>query len=213
MNQTVVLVNEWAEFEATHPGANIDDFCRHRVISLSQKAQKMNGPLTGGVVPHISAGLLLKLIGRIHKLQIGYQNSALEGTGLNQIEEFGILVTIRKEKNPRKTDVIFANLFELSSGSDMLKRLEKRNLIREYPDKDDKRSKRIELTAEGEKAIELGIPQVEKVAQLMVNDLTEDDRQLCIQLLKGIEIKFSALWQQHKGKSFDEVFEEVVGGA
>jgi hypothetical protein len=30
-------------------------------------------------------------------------------------------------------------------------------------------------------------------------------------LLKNIEIKFSALWQQHKGREFDEVYEEVMG--
>jgi len=211
VNKTVQLVNEWAEFEAAHPDASIDDFCRHRVISMSRKDQKADGPLTGGVVPGISAGLLSKIIGRLSKLNMSYQNNALAGTGLNQIEEFGILVTIRQQKNPRKTDVIFANLFELSSGSDMLKRLEKRNLIREYADKEDKRSKRIELTVEGEQAIRTAIPQVEKVAKMLMNTLPEDDRQLCIQLLKGLEIKFSALWQQHKGKPFDEVFDEVMG--
>jgi len=31
-----------------------------------------------------------------------YANMALKGTDLNQIEEFGMLVTIRQEKNPGK---------------------------------------------------------------------------------------------------------------
>jgi hypothetical protein len=48
------------------------------------------------------------------------------------------------------------------------------------------------------------------VAKMMTNDLTEDDKELCIQLLKNIEIKFSALWQQHKGKPFDEVYKSVT---
>ncbi len=209
MNKTVKLVNEWGDFEAKHPGANIDDFCRHYLASHQKKQVK--GPLTGGVVPPTSDGLLLKLIGRIHKLNMGYANSALEGTGLNQVEEFGMMLTIQQEKNPRKTDIIYANLFELSSGTDMLNRLKKRGLIKEYDDKDDKRSKRIELTPAGEKAIELCMMRIKKSAKMMTNDLGEDDKQLCIQLLKNIEIKFSAFWQQHKGMPFDEVYKEVMG--
>lgn len=210
MNNTVILVNEWADFELKHPGANIDDFCRHRLISTGKQAQKNAGLLTGGVIPPISAGLLLKVIGRIHKLNMNYQNKALEGTGLKQVEELGILLSIQQEKNPRKTDVIYANLFELSSGSDMMKRLEERLLIREYTDKNDKRSKRIELTLAGEKVIELCMLKVAKVAQMITNDLTEDDKLLCIQLLKGIEMKFSALWQQHRRKTIDEVYKNQL---
>jgi len=208
MNKTVELVNEWGEFEARHPNARIDYFCRHYLASHQQ--QKVTGPLTGGVVPPTSEGLMLKLIGRIHKLNMSYANSALEGTGVNQVEEFGLLLTVQQEGNPRKTDIIYANLFELSSGTDMLNRLKKRGLITEYDDTDDKRSKRIELTKAGEKAIELCMLRMRKVAGMMTADLDEDDKQLCIQLLKNIEIKFSGFWQQHKGKPFDKVYESIM---
>jgi DNA-binding MarR family transcriptional regulator len=209
MNKTVALVNEWANFEGKHPDANIDDFCRHYLASHQQ--DKIKGPLTGGVIPPISAGLLLKIIGRIHKLNMSYASGALEGTGLNQVEEFGILLTIQQEGEPRKTDVIYANLFELSSGTDMLNRLKKRGLINEYDDENDKRSKRIRLTQAGDNAIELCMARMKKVAGMMTMDLDEDDKQLCIHLLKNIEIRFSALWQQHKNKPFDEVYQEITG--
>lgn len=45
---------------------------------------------------------------------------------------------------------------------------------------------------------------------MLMNDLTADDKELCIQLLKNIEIKFSALWQKHKGKEFDDIYEELM---
>jgi DNA-binding MarR family transcriptional regulator len=208
MNKTIALVNEWGDFEARHPDADIDDFCRHYLAR--QRQQKIKGPIVGGVVPPIADGLLLKLIGRINKLNMSYANAALEGTGLFQVEELGILLTIRQEKNPRKTDIIYANLFELSSGTDMLNRMKKRGLIKEYDDKTDKRSKRIELTAAGEKATGAAMTRMKKVAGMMTNDLTEDDKQLCIQLLKNVEIKYSGYWQQHKGKPFDDVYDEVM---
>jgi DNA-binding MarR family transcriptional regulator len=209
MNKTVELVTAWGSFEEKHPLGNLEEFCRHYLASRMDK--KVKGPLVGGVVPPIAAGLLLKIIGRIHKLNVFYANMALKGTELNQIEEFGMLLTIAQEKNPRKTDVISANLYEMSSGTDMLARLKSRGLIREYSDKEDKRSKRIELTPKGEKAIDKCFDRVRRMATMLLYDLSEEDKELCIQLLKNVEIKFSALWPKHRGKAFDEVFKEVVG--
>lgn len=208
MNKTVELVNLWAAFEAQHPGGEIDDFCRHYLAS--RKQQQARGVLVGGVIPWINDGLLLKIIGRISKLNMNYADLALEGTGVNQIEEFGILLTIKQEKNPRKTEVIYANLFELSSGADMLSRMKKRGLIREYADKEDKRSKRVALTAKGEKVVDACKSRIVKNAAMMLHDLSGDDKQLCIQLLQNVEIKFSALWPKHKSKPFDEIYEEVM---
>ena len=208
MNKTIELVNLWGAFEEKHPGGSIEEFCRHYLGH--QEGKKVEGPLVGGVVPGIIDGLLLKIIGRITKLTMAYANVALKGTELNQIEEFGILATIRQEKNPKKTEVIFANLFELSSGTDMLARMKKRGLIREYGDKEDKRSKRIELTPKGEKAFEASRIRIQKNAKMLMHDLADDDKKLCIQILKNTEIKFSALWQRHKGKDFDEIYEEAV---
>jgi DNA-binding MarR family transcriptional regulator len=208
MNKVVELVNHWGEFEQKHPKGSIDEFCRHYLAKQQQK--KVKGILVGGVVPAISDGLLLKIIGRISKLNMAYANIALKGTELNQIEEFGILVTIRKEKNPRKTEVIYANLFELSSGTDMLNRMKKRGLIKEYADKDDKRSKRIELTAKGEKVATACTERISKNAIMLMKDLSDDDKDLCIQLLKNIEIKLSALWPKHKAKEFDDIYKELM---
>ncbi|HET6991578.1 MAG TPA: hypothetical protein VFJ43_09660 [Bacteroidia bacterium] len=208
MNKTVALVNEWGNFEAKYPDGTIEDFCRYYLAQ--QKQPKLKGKLVGGVVPDFNDGLLLKIIGRISKLNMSYANLALKGTELNQIEEFGMLGTIKQEKNPKKTEVIYANLFELSSGTDMLNRMKSRGLIKEYDDKEDKRSKRIELTVKGEKVVEVCFQRIRKNAKLLMHDLSEDDKELCVQLLKNTEIKFSALWQQHKGKNFDEIYESIV---
>jgi DNA-binding MarR family transcriptional regulator len=208
MNKTIELVNHWGEFEEKHPESSIEDFCRHYLAKREQ--QKIKGALVGGIVPSFNDGLLLKIIGRIQKLNMNYANLALKGSALNQIEEYGILQTIKQGKNPKKTEVIYANLFELSSGTDMLTRLKNRNLIKEYDDEEDKRSKRLQLTPQGEAAIEATKLNIFKNAKLLMNDLSEDDKALCIQLLKNIEIKFSALWQKHKGKDFEDIYKEIV---
>jgi DNA-binding MarR family transcriptional regulator len=210
MNKTVELVRQWGEFEEKHPDGSIADFCRYQLIHQREKENKL--PLAGGVIPMIPQGLMLKLIGRIHRLNATYAYSALEGTGVDQLEEFGMLLYIQQEKRPRKTDVIYAHLMELSSGTDMLNRLKSRGFINEYTDREDKRSKRLQLTASGEKTIEKAIQRVKKLATMVTHGMPEEDVLLCIKLLKGIDQEFSALLSGHKGKSFDEVYGEVMPG-
>lgn len=208
MNKTVELVNHWAEFEKKHPEGTIDDFCRYHLAH--QQHRVADGPLVGGVVPSFDDGLLMKIIGRISKLNMAYANIALRGTGLNQIEEFGMLMTIRQQGNPRKTDVINANLFELSSGADMLNRMKKRGLLKEYGDEEDKRSKRIELTTLGKQVATECSARIGKNAKMLMAQLHEEDKALCIQILKDVEIKLSAYWQKHRGKEFDEIYDELM---
>jgi DNA-binding MarR family transcriptional regulator len=209
MNKTVELVNHWGEFEQKHPEGNIEDFCRYHLAHQQYRADE--GILVGGVVPSFDDGLLMKIVGRISKLNMAYANIALKGTGLNQIEEFGMLMTIRKQGNPRKTDVINANLFELSSGTDMLNRMKKRGLIKEYGDQEDKRSKRIELTALGEQVAVECSGRIGKNAKMLMAQLDNEDKALCIQILKDVEIKLSATWPKHRNKEFQEIYDELMG--
>lgn len=209
MNKTVELVNEWAGFEQRHPDADIGDFCRHYLISQREKDRKM--PLEGGDIPWNVNGLLLKMMGRINKLNLIFAAKALEGTGVDQLEEFGMLLTVKRLKTPRKTEIIYANIFELSSGTDMLNRLRKKGFIKEHADKDDRRSKRVSLTPAGEKVIELCSGRMKKCAGMMLAEMNEEDIRLCTQLLKNVEIKFAALWQQHKNDGFEEIYAAAGG--
>jgi DNA-binding MarR family transcriptional regulator len=207
MNKTVELVNIWADFEKKHPDGDIKDFCRYHLIH--QREIENKAPLVGGVVPENVEGLLLKIMGRISRMNMVYAYAAFAGTGVDQLEEFGMLLAIHREEGPKKTEVIYSMLLELSSGTDMLNRLIKKGFIEEYPDEEDKRAKRLTLTPEGENALERSRVQIAKVAEMLLFDMEQDDKQLCVKLLKNVEQKFSALFQEHKGKKFDYIYNSV----
>ena len=210
MNKTVELVRLWGNFEQQNPGCSIEDFFRHQ-LSLTAKEEKQAVP-SWQLHPGID-GKLLILIRRIGKYHMVYSNKALEGTGLEQIEEFGILVTIYNQVNPIKSEAIYNNIIELSSGTNMLNRLKKRGLINEHPDKEDKRIKRIKLTAKGQETLDKAKVRVSQVAKLMVNVMTDEDKQLCMHLLTPVNEKFAGTFQKIKAKTFDEVFDEMMPGA
>jgi DNA-binding MarR family transcriptional regulator len=205
MNTTVKLVQLWGEYERQHPHATIEGFCRS-VLSASIKSERPL-PAKGQLQPDLN-GSLIKLIRRIGKFHIVYTGKALEGTGLDQIEEFGMLVTIFNQKKPIKSEVIFNNILELSSGTNMLTRLKKRGLINEYADKEDKRVKRLELTPRGEKTLRQAKVQVLKVCAMLVHHLSDDDKQLCMQVLGPVDARFSGIIQKQKHKDFEEIYRE-----
>ena len=208
INQTVELVKRWGVFEAQHPDASIEDFCRHE---LAKGIKPENDSIPEGELRPDLNGQLVILLRRIGKFHIAYSNKALEGTGLDQMEEFGILVTIYNQKNPIKSEAIFNNIMELSSGSNMLIRMKKRGLVSEYADEQDKRVKRLKLTAKGEATLLKAKDLVLKVARMMVSELTDEDKRLCIQLLRPIDKRFTGLFLKQKNKPFEDIYQENIG--
>lgn len=206
MNKAVELVKLWGIFEEQYPNGSIEDFFRH-----SLAASNVQKPILteGKLVPDLN-GRLVILLRRIGKFHIAYSNKALEGTGLGQMEEFGILVTIFNQGNPIKSEAIYNNIMELSSGTNMLVRMKKQGLVAEYADKEDKRVKRLKVTPKGLVTLQKAKDLVLKVAHMMVHDLSDDDKQLCIQLLDPIDKRFSGMYQKQKNKPFEEVYRENV---
>jgi len=203
MNQTVELVRLWGEYEKENPNATIERFCRHILAGSIKKEKKVQHEWQ--IHPDTN-GALIKLISRIGKFQEIYSKKALAGTGLDQIEEFGMMVAIFNLKNPIKSEAIFTNMLELSSGTNILIRLQSKHLINEYTDAEDKRVKRLQLTKKGEKVLKEAKQQILKVVEMLTQDISDDDKQLCLQLLSPIDSKFFPLIQKQKNKTFEEIY-------
>jgi len=209
INKTALLVKEWAEFEASHPKAELEDFCRYFLISSKNK-NKPEGFLGGNVPPGIEQ-VLSKLMGRIMSMFVIYADSAIKPIGINGFVDFLYLNVIDNMKSPKKTEVIYANFNELSSGLLIIDRMIKNGLVTEQNDKQDKRSKRLSLTDKGLAMLHECYQVLTKLTQIFYKDMPDDDVRLCIHFLTPVEVRFAALWQRHKGMGFEEVYGELTG--
>lgn len=205
MNKTVQLINEWAEFDEQYPEASIEEFCRHYLIKKREAENR--GKATEGPVPPQQENILLKLLGRISGIGQIYARSLLSDLPEIQLEGFYYLVGIMHTGESRKTDIISRNLSEFSTGMDILNRLKKEGLIKERVDPEDRRAKLISITDKGRKVLFKCFRRMSKVGGILFDKVAEDDRKLCIQLLKNVEIKHSKLATEVKEKGVKEVFE------
>ena len=200
MNKTAELVVRWSEYEIYHPEAGIEEFCLHYLTTEREKEQQLK--FSGSVVPPELSSILVKMIGRLVKLHSAYALKAIKECGINNFDDFVYLNTISVNNCPKKTQVIYSNFNELSSGLLILSRLKKMELIREQQDEEDKRSKRLFTTEKGEKTLKECYQKMNSINQLFFKEMPEDDIRLCIQLLSRTESKFSEKWMLDKEKSF-----------
>jgi DNA-binding MarR family transcriptional regulator len=203
MNKTAELVNRYAEFEESYPDAGIGDFCRHFIAS--QRNKETLGNLFDGEMPPRADIILTKLMDRIARIHMIYIQIAIKGMKIQHFEEFSLLSAIANLKNPRKTEVIYHTINELSTGLNLLAGMKKRGYIHEQDDPYDKRSKRLSLTPKGREILEGCYERFSKIPEMLFKDINKEDIQLCIQLLKNVDLKFSKIWQHDKGRSLEEI--------
>jgi DNA-binding MarR family transcriptional regulator len=209
-NKTVELVVEWANFEEKHKGASIEDFCRYYL--LAQREKQNTGENFSGVVPSHQGAYLAKLLGRICQIMNIYIGITLKGVDkLNNLQDFYFLNSIHHLGECRKTTIIDYNFAELSSGIDVINRLLKLKYIEERVDPDDKRGRLIKATAESEHILKKCYQAMIKVSDIVFWEVGNDEKKLCIQLLKGVEIKHSKLVHKMKLKSIEEIHEIITG--
>jgi DNA-binding MarR family transcriptional regulator len=210
MNKTVELVNEWARFEQRYPEGTIEEFCRRYLIT--QREKKEIGTNFRGVIPPQVDAYLSKLMGRICQILLLYGEVAMKGVSeIGRMEDFYFLNSVTHLGESRKTDIINYNFLELSSGIDVLNRLQKNKLIEERTDPADKRARLIKATTKGEKVLSKCYEVLIKVSDIVFWDMSQEDKKLCIQLLKGVEIKHAKIVMELRNKSLDEIHTLITG--
>lgn len=122
--------------------------------------------------PEIEFSALLTGLYRFSK---HYVKKAFQNAIINTIDEFGFLATLLKEGSLLKKELINKHLLEISSGSEILKRLIKNKLVNEFPDKNDKRAKRVSLTELGRSEIMKAFDDMHKVSEIVIGNLSGEE--------------------------------------
>jgi predicted transcriptional regulator len=203
MNKTVELVKLWGDYETAHSNDGIGEFCRFLLLKEKQAKRKL--AFAKSAMPAQPASVLAKMLGRLGRLLNNYAGFAIRQSGLSSFEEFFYLNDIAANDQPKKTEVIFANFSELSSGLLILDRLKKAGLTVEKSDNKDKRMKRLTITKKGTAVLHECYSKLNEINNVIFEDMPEDDMLLCLQLLSPTESRISNKWIQDKRKSFSEL--------
>jgi DNA-binding MarR family transcriptional regulator len=234
----VALVNEWATYRATYPEGDLAGFCLHYLTQRTQQEQptqhhnpvldeqSLNADravvlhdeqwvesLTGKanrsmhqVRPEARLGAL---VGRLSKYAYVYSKKAMLPLAFKSIDDPVYLLVLVQMGTPKKSELIYEMMAEFASGVDIINRLVAMGLIDEFPDEQDRRSKRLRITEKGLAAIYEAFPVMDRVADVAYSSLTDGEKALLIQILDKLDRYHAEHYRQVRNADFDAVYERL----
>ena len=158
-------------------------------------------------MPKVEFSTLLTALYRFAKI---YMKKAFQNTNIKTIDEFGFLASILKEKNLQKNELIKMHFLEISSGSEILKRLIRNKLVYEYPDLKDGRAKRVSLTQEGYKEIMNAFDEMHKVSEIVVGDISGEELTETLAVLNKLNFFHMHIHKEAKDDSLNEILKNYI---
>jgi DNA-binding MarR family transcriptional regulator len=158
-------------------------------------------------MPKIEFSTLLTALYRFARI---YVKKAFQDTNIKTIDEFGFLASILKEKSLIKNELIKMHFLEISSGSEILKRLLKNGLIYEFPDEKDGRSKRVSLTEKGFKEIMTAFEEMHKVSEIVVGNLNDEEIKESLLVFNKLNFFHINIQDKSKNDSVDNIYKNYI---
>lgn len=146
----------------------------------------------------------------LHKLIKFYVKKATDGTKLIGIDDVHFLLYLAHTDSVKKSELINSHIAEMSSGIEVIKRLLKNELIEDFDDPHDKRSKRVKITPKGLEEMQKITSKFINIHKLMTAPLTEEEKfPLLASLIKVYNFHFS-IFNNEKNTPLNEIIEKNV---
>ena len=192
----VPLLEKWEEYARLHPRGSLEDFAGwlggrdKKAPEVSPEAARMTVYLDPSAFAAVSeynpdhhAGYL---IGRLYKFVRFYMKPLLQEAGFGSVEEFGFLASLRELKTSNKKELIEANMTELTTGLDIIRRLVKAGLVEEKTHPQDGRAKLLQTTPLGDEALHRLEGLFDRLPAVLTN-MTAGEKDYLIRTLEHLD--------------------------
>lgn len=168
-------------------GGNTDHFDQEDFVSwLITSQRRVIQPEAAASAEPFANGLIAMYLSFMARYAQFYSRRVFRHSVVYSEDDWGVLVSLYPQQQLKKSDVMRGCIMEKSSGNEVLKRMLKQGLLEETPHPGDKRSKLIALTDAGRTAFESVQGGIYKLANTVVADLTEDEKETFLHLLNKL---------------------------
>ncbi len=120
-------------------------------------------------------------------------------------EDFTYLLRLRDFTSLTKMQLIEKNAHEKQSGIEIIKRLVRNGLLKESPDKKDKRSTRISLTAKGKKVFQECVKDLDEASKILCGKLQKEEKENFLLSLEKLNTYHHSVYQNSKIQDGDKL--------
>lgn len=145
-------------------------------------------------------------------LLLGRYSKQLIRKGLGEFpelanEEFTYLYRLKDEPNLTKIQLIERNGHEKQTGTQIIKRLLEYGLIEEKNDSEDKRSKRLNITAKGKDYFHRSVEKVNITSKILSGKLENREKNELLELLRKLNDFHAHLYTEYKNEDIEKILE------
>jgi DNA-binding MarR family transcriptional regulator len=129
-----------------------------------------------------------------------YIKQALEGSEIQTADEFAYLASLITRTGMGKSELIHLNIQEKTTGMEILKRLLSMELIFQYDNPDDKRSKCVAITDKGRATFFSSVGKMQQVSMIVGGDLNEEEKKTLLFALRKLDHFHHDIYTEGKQK-------------
>ena len=178
------LLAQLSEFLEEMPGdSSVDLAAFHRwalARGVTQAAPGADESAAEGL-----EGVIAQRIGTLGRYASRYIKRL--GGEMSDMNEFGYLAYLREVGELTKTQLIERNIHEKTTGTEIIRRLLHKGLVREYPNPHDQRSKLLALTPAGIAHFDRHLDTIYAIAQLVCGPLDAQEKYTLMALLDKLD--------------------------
>jgi MarR family transcriptional regulator, lower aerobic nicotinate degradation pathway regulator len=105
---------------------------------------------------------------------------------LHTADDLFFLITLSQNTYLTKSELIRKHHLEITTGTDILKRLKKHEFVNEFPNPSDKRFKRVTISEKGKEVVEKLMSKVLSISEHMSSQLDDAEKEHLMRLLQKI---------------------------
>jgi len=209
------LIDYWERFEGQQPQGSFTDFAAWLLRHASQdgSAALSASPSPAGAVRATEMQYETQvptLIARLYRYARHYVKQSFGEAIPLTLEEFGFLVSVHALGRPTKSEVIIRNLSEITTGTEILSRLQRRGLLSELPHPYDRRSKMLLITPQGQELAQRAYRRILAVADFFLAGLDQPGQQQFLGLLFQLDSYLRPLYEDHREHTLPEVLQKYM---
>ena len=135
-----------------------------------------------------------------------YLHKVLSDTNLGTEGEYSYLMVLSRFESLNKTELNNMNIFEKTTGTDIIRRLVKKGFVIEYEDPDDRRSKRVKMSEKGFQILSSVLPALGKVSALLSSPLSTDEKMMLNNYLDDVNSFQENIFLNHRSDDLDTLY-------
>jgi len=151
------------------------------------------------------------VVGYLFRYAKHYSKKVLKDKVLATIDDYVFLASLIITPGLTKSELIQQHLLEITSGTEILKRLLKQDFIEEYENPEDRRSKKLKITPLGMKVLGEVQEEMRQAAHIVGGDLSLAEKAKLVQLCNKLKKFHDQIHDQDKKSEITLIFDKYMG--